>query len=74
MNVVMHVLAGNDWCNGVGLLGTCFSAGILELHTLFFKASFNGAGVTVVDLTLLHSGHSVGVLLRKYLAILDWLD
>ena len=70
----MHVLASDDWCNGVGLLGTCFSAGILELRTFFFKASFDGVGVTVVDLTMFDTGHSVGMLFRQDLAILDWLD
>ena len=70
----MHVLASDDWGNGVGLLGTCFSAGVLELGTLFFKTSFDGVGVTVVDLTLFDSGHSVGMLFRQDFAILDWLD
>ena len=72
--MVVHVLASNDWCNGVGFLGTCFRAGVLELHTLFFKTSLDGVGVTVLDFTLLNSGHSVRVLFRENLAILDWLD
>ena len=74
MNMMMHMLAGNYWCNGVGLLGTCFSACILELRTLLFKTSLDGTGVTMVELTLLDSGHSVGVLFRENLAILDWLE
>lgn len=74
MDMVVHVLASDDWCNGVGLFGTCFRAGVLELHTLFFKTSLDGVGVTVLDLTLLHSGHPMGVLFRENLAILDWLD
>ena len=74
MNMVVHVLASNDGCNGVGLLGTCFSAGILELHTLLFKTSLDGVGVTVLNLTLLDSGHSVRVLFGENLAVLDWLD
>ena len=74
MNMVMHMLAGNYWCNGVCFLGTCFSACVLELQTLLFKTSFDGTGVTMVEFTLLDSGHSMGVLFRENLAILDWLD
>ncbi len=74
MNMVMYVLASDDWCNGVGLLGTDLSAGVLELHTLLFEASLDGVGVTVLDFTLLNCSHSVGVLFRQNLAILDWLD
>lgn len=74
MNMMVHVLAGNDWCNGVGLLGTCFSAGILELHALFFETSLDGVGIAVLKLTLLDSGHAVMVLFRENLTILDWLD
>ena len=64
MNMVMHVFASNDWCNGMGLLGACFRTRVLELHTLLFKTSFDGARVTVLDLTLLDRGHSVGMLFR----------
>lgn len=74
MNMVVYVLASNDRCNGVGLLGTCFNAGVLELHTLLFQTSLDGTGVTVLDLALLNSGHAVGVLFRENFAILDWLD
>ena len=74
MNMMVHVLASNDWCNGMGLLDTCFGAGVLELHTLFFETSLDGAGVTVLDLTLLDGGHSVGVFFGENLAILNWLD
>ncbi len=73
MNMMMHVLASNDWCNRVGLFGTCFSTGVLELQTLFFKTSFDGAGVTVLNLACLNSGHSVGVLFGENLAVLHWL-
>lgn len=74
MNMVVHVLASNDRCNGVGLLGTCFSAGVLELHTLLFQTSRDGILVTVLDLALLNGGHAVGVFFRENFAILDWLD
>lgn len=74
MNMVVHVLASNHRCNGVGLLGPCFSTGVLELHTLLFKTSLNSIGVAVLDVTFLDCGHSVGVLFRENLAVLDWLD
>lgn len=74
MNMVVHVLASNDWCNRVALLGTCFGAGVLELHTLFFKTRLDGVGVTVLNLTFLNGGHSVRVLFGKNLTILDRLD
>ena len=74
VNVVMHVLASDDWCNGVGFLSTSFSTGILELQTLFLKTSFDGARVAVLDLTGLYSGHTVRVLFGKNLAVLDWLN
>ena len=68
------MLASNDRRNRVGLLGTSFRAAVLELQTLLFKASLDGVGVTVLDLTLLNGGHSVGMLFRENLAILDRLD
>lgn len=58
----MHVLTSDDWCIRASFLGTCNSARVLELQTLFFKTSLDGARVTMVDLTLLDRGHSVGVL------------
>lgn len=61
MNMVVHMLASNDWCNGVGLLGTNFSARVLVLHTLLFKTSLDGTRVTMLNLTLLNSRHSMGV-------------
>ena len=73
MNMVMHVLASNDGGHRVSLFCACFSAGVLELHTLLFKTSLNSVGVTVLDFTLLNSGHSVRVLFRENLPILDWL-
>lgn len=72
--MVVHVLASNDRCNGVGLLGTNFSAGVLELRTLSFQTSLDGILVTVLDLALFNGGHAVGVLFRENFAILDWLD
>lgn len=74
MDMVMHVLPSDDWCNGVGLLGTCFSASVLELQTLLFKTSFDSVGITMLDFTLLDSGHSVVVLFGENFAILDGLD
>ena len=74
MNMVVHVFASNDWCNGVALLGACFGASTLELQTLFFKTSLDGVGVTMLNLTLLNGGHSVRVLFRENFTILDRLD
>lgn len=74
MNMVMHVLASNNGGNRVGLFSTCFSAGVLELQTLFFKTRLDGVGVTVLNFTLLNSGHSVRVLFGENLPVLDWLD
>ena len=74
MNMVMHVLASNNGGNRVGLFSTCFSAGVLELQTLLFETSLDSVGVTVLNFTLLNSAHSVGVLFRENLPILDWLD
>ena len=74
MDMVVDVLASNDRCNGVGLLGTCFTAGVLELQTLLFETRLDGVGVTVLNITLFNSGHSVGVLFREDLAVFDWLD
>ena len=74
MDMVVHMLACNNWCNRVGLFGSCLRAGVLEFHTLFLKTSLDGVGVTVLDLTRLDRGHSVGVLFGENLAIFDWLN
>ena len=74
MNMMMHMFAGNDWCNGVSFFRTCFGAGILKLQTLLLKTSFDGAGIAVLDLTLLDRGHPVRVLFWEDFAIFDRLD
>ena len=74
MNMVMHVLASNYGGNRVSLFCTRFSAGVLELQTLFLKTSLNSVGVTVLNFTLLNSAHSVRVLFRENLPIFDRLD
>lgn len=74
MNMVMHVLASNDRCNRVGLLGSCFSAAVLELPTLLFQICRDSIRVAVLDLAILNGSHAVGVLLWKNFAIFDWLD
>ena len=74
MNVVMYMFASDDWCDGVGLLCTCFGASVLKLQTLLLKTGFDSVRITMLNLTLLDRSHAVGVLFGKNFAILDWLD
>ena len=71
---MVDMLSSNDWCNGVGLLGTSLGTSILELHTLLFETSLDGLGVAVDVLTVLDRDHVVFMPLRQHLAVLDRLD
>ena len=74
VDVVVNVLAGNDWCNRVGFFCLTRLAAVLELHTLLLEASFDGVWVTMLVLTMLYRDNVVVMLFREYLAVLDWLN
>ena len=73
MNVVVNMLAGNDWSNGVALL-LLDGARALELGSFLFETRLDSVRVAVLVVTLLNADHVVRVLLGKHLAILDRLD
>lgn len=74
VNMMVDMLASNDWCNGVGFLGTSFGTSALKLQTLLFETSLYGFRVTVLVLTVLDRDHAVYVLLRQHLSVLDRLN
>lgn len=70
----MDMLSSDDWCNGVTLLSGTLGASALELHTLLFKTSLDGLGITVLVLAVLNRDDVVGVLFREHLTVFDWLN
>lgn len=73
VHVVMDVLASNDWCDRVSLLGRPLCTGTLELCTLLLEASFDGFWITMLMLTVLHRDDVMLMLLGKNFAVLDRL-
>ena len=73
MNMVVNMLAGNDWSNRVTLL-LLDGARALELGGFLFETSLNSLRVAVLVVTLLNADHVVRMLLRKHLAIFDRLN
>jgi len=73
MNVVVNMLAGDDWCNRVCFFRATFSASILELRTFLLKTSLDGIWIAMLMLAVLNRDDVVSVLFREHLTILDWL-
>ena len=73
MNMVVNMLAGNYWSNRVALL-LLDGTRALELGGFLFETSLDRLRVAMLVVTLLDADNIVGVLLRKYLAILHRLD
>ena len=63
MNMVVDVLASNDWCNGVGLF-LLHTTGTLKLSSLLLKTSLYSVGIAVDVVTLLN-GENIGVVLLR---------
>ena len=61
--MVMDMLAGNDWCNGVGLF-LLHTTTALELSRLLLKTSLYSLGIAMNVVTLL-DGKNVGVVLLR---------
>ncbi len=74
MNVVMNMLAGNDGCDGVALLGATAGTSALELGGLLLQTGLDGRRIAVMRLTVLYGNDVVVMLFGKNLAILDGLD
>jgi len=74
VDVVVDVLASNDGCDGVGVLGLVDEALILKELGLLSKTSLNLAAVSVLELAVLNSDDVVDVLLSLDFAVEDGLD
>jgi hypothetical protein len=64
MNMVMHMLSSDDWCNGMGLLSSGLGTGVLELATFLLESCFDSSGITMDMLTGFHAHNLVSVLFR----------
>jgi hypothetical protein len=74
MDVMVNMFAGNGRTLGLGVDRRGLYASIVELGTLFLKTTADGSIITMVDVTLLHSGHDMLVLFRKHLLVVHRLD
>lgn len=73
MNMVVDVLASNDWGHRMALFLAHLSA-ILELCSLLLKTSGDGFGVAVLVLTVFHRNDVVVMFFWKNFTVVDWLD
>ena len=74
MNVVVDMLSSNDGSYGMSMFRFAFGAGVSELCSLLLETGLDGAGITMVVLTVLDGQDVVLVLFGEHLTILDWLD
>jgi hypothetical protein len=73
MDVVVDMLASNDWRNGVSFLSGTFCSSVLKLRALLLKACLDGIGIAVLMLSVLDGNDVMGVLFWENFAVLDWL-
>lgn len=73
VNMVVYMLASNDWSHGMRFLCAALITCALELQTLLFETGFDGLGVTVVMFTVLDRDDVVCMLLGQNLTVLDGL-
>jgi len=73
MDVVVDMLASNDWRNGVSFLSATFCSSVLKLRALLLKTCFDGIGIAMLMLSVLDGDDVVGVLFWENFAVLDWL-
>lgn len=74
MNVVMNMLACNDGCDGVALLGATAGTSALELGALLLQTGLDGRRIAMMHLAVLYGNDVVVMLFGKNLAVLDGLD
>lgn len=74
MDVVVNMLACDDWSDRVTLVGSALHALVLELVTLLLETGLDGLGITVVKLFGLYGSHVVFMTLWEYLTVLDRLN
>lgn len=74
MNVVMNMLPGDHWGDGMGFLGGCVSTGVLKLQTLLFKPRLYSLGITMYMFTSFYPHDIVTMLFRENFTILDRLN
>ena len=73
VNVVVNVLASNDWGDGVGLF-LVHSAVALELSRFLFEAGFDSLGIAMLMVTLLDGDDVVMMFLGKDFTVKDGLN
>lgn len=74
IHTVMDVLASNSWCLDCCPLHVADLAMALELSGLCLKSLLDMVWIAVMVLTVLNTGHVMGVLLGKDFLMLDGLD
>lgn len=73
MDVVVDMLASNNWRNGVSFLSGTFCSSVLKLRALLLKTCLDSIGITVLMLSVLDGDDVMGVLFWENFAVLDWL-
>ena len=64
MNVMVDMLAGNDWCNGVGLFDASVDPGVFELGLFLLESGFHRLGISVSMFSHLGRDNVMGVFFR----------
>ena len=73
MNMMMHMLASNNWGNGMGLLCASIGTCVLELHAFLFETCLDSLGVAVLVLAVLDRHDVVAMLFWKDFTVLHRL-
>ena len=73
MNMVVDVLASNDWCDGMSFLCASIGTGVLKLETFLLKTSLDRFRIAVLVLTMFDRYNVVLMLLWEDFTIFDWL-
>lgn len=70
----MHMLADNNGCNRVSVLGLVDQSLVLELGSLRSETRLNILSVAVLKVLVLNANEVVGVHLGRNLTVCHWLD
>ena len=73
MDMMMNMLASNDWCYRMGLFGASVGTCVLELHTFLLKTCLDGLRIAVLVLAVLDRNNIVRVLFWQDFTILHRL-
>ena len=74
VDMMMNMLASNDWCYRVSVLGLAFGTRVSELSSFLLKTSLDSRSVPMANLAVLNRNHLVFVLFREYFTVLDGLN